>query len=271
MTDVPMYDMPLTGKLCSEISKISCVYKLVVFLDKEYSYVGQTVNLRKRIKEHRYCIKRGRHVINMLPQYDYQNTSIKIIIIETPEYEMLTIREQHHIDALDRNLLINSCTKASAPKTNLAKGISIDVAKKRGSLKVPVVGISLLDKTILKLESIRDSSEHGFNSSLVQRCVAGFIKQHSGYVWVKAEEFNKSMVKKIRKDIILNRFFEGINKKELVAVSENEVKFFSSTSSLKDQGFDRRAVHRVLNSNKYKHKGFLFFDKETYERMKCSN
>lgn len=258
--------VPLDGKVPSDIGKEAAIYKISVFLDKEYIYIGQASNLRKRIKEHRWALKSGKHLVPKILASATADRFFNVTVLETPPYEFLTEREQYHIDTSDKTYLLNTQMIATAPKTNISKGLPVGYRVSRNCNKKAIVGISLVDNSILKFESMRAADRDGFNAGLIQRCVAGFIAQHRGVVWMTVEEYrllNPNEILQIQ-SIEPHKFSKGVYSRKIVAVKGDEVLILSSTKDLDRLGIGRRSAMKIINSTNSTHKGYRVFDYDTW-------
>lgn len=94
------------------------IYKIQSKIDNKY-YIGSSINIFKRWKEHKYELRNNRHSNSHLQNFvnKYTLDNLDFIIIEECTKDNIITREQEYLNTLDKNSF-NICINAIAPMTN---------------------------------------------------------------------------------------------------------------------------------------------------------
>ena len=243
--------------------KKSGIYKIQSIIEPEKFYIGSSVNIQSRKRQHFSMLKLNKHDAIYLQNYynKYGKESLSFHIIEECNQDQLIIREQYYIDNL--NPIFNSRKNAESNfghkfservKQNMSnaqkewrkgKDLSIKLTKK------------LCDEVLeLKSKGLKNQ-EIALKLNISLPSVSKIIKPISN----KLRKLNEIKVKEIKKLISLNYSFKSIGNK--YGVSESVISNISAGRVWKNVKFDNDVTINIENLEKSN-----FLSKETIEEIK---
>lgn len=116
--------------------------------------------------------------------------------------------------------------------------------------KVPIIGVRISDKKVIRFESIAEADRHGFKRRNLWSAINGYDKSHNGYVWCYEDDYSKSKVKSLLKSARLKRVAHVDESGKILKVFENqkEASLFI--------GVDSSQISRVCNGKAKSTKGY---------------
>ena len=160
------------------------IYKIQSKLDNRY-YIGSSINIHKRWKEHKYELNNNRHSNSKLQNFvnKYSLDSLEFNIIEECSKKELLSKEQNYLDKLDENSF-NICVSSCAPMTNRKHSIS----------------------TLEKM-SISQSKENNpmFGTKRPKYVIEALYKANKGRIKTESEKLQRLINLPNRKEITINK------------------------------------------------------------------
>lgn len=184
------------------------IYKIQSKIDDKY-YIGSSININKRWREHKYELKNNKHsnlhLQNFVNKYSLDN--LEFTIIEECNIECLLIKEQDYLNALNSNTF-NICKSCLAPMYNRKHS-----------------------KETLKKMSISQSKENNpiFGTKRPKHVIDALLKANKGRVKSEEEKFKRLVNLPNRRPIVISRNDEIINcfsiaeAGKIIGVSSNSV------------------------------------------------
>lgn len=225
--------------------KKSGIYKIQSTIEPEKFYIGSSVNLQNRKRQHYSMLKLNKHDATYLQNYYNKHGKESLIfhIIEECCQEKLIQREQYYIDTL--NPLFNSRKNAESnfghkfseeTKQNMSKAQKEWRKSKDLSIKLT----KELCNEVLELKSKGlKNQEIALKLNISLPSVSKIIKPISN----KLRKLNEIRVKEIKKLISLNYSFKSIGNK--YGVSESVISNINAGRMWKNIEFDNTVIVNV--------------------------
>lgn len=154
-------------------------------------YVGSSVQIEARLKQHKAALENGNHhSIYLQRSWDKHGSSSFVFeILELCIKEKLIEREQHYIDKL--NSCYNAEKIAGRPPHDSERSRKVmKQAWDNGSFdhcKRAIERINPNTGEVEDYESIADAVRKGFEQSCIWRCLAGLTVSYANYYWQYAD------------------------------------------------------------------------------------
>lgn len=227
--------------------KKSGIYKIQSTIELEKFYIGSSVNLQNRKRQHYSMLKLNKHDATYLQNYYNKHGKESLIfhIIEECCQEKLIQREQYYIDTL--NPVFNSRKNA---ESNFGHKFSEEVKQNMSNAqkewrKGKDLSIKLtkeLCNEVLELKSKGlKNQEIALKLNISLPSVSKIIKPISN----KLRKLNEIRVKEIKKLISLNYSFKSIGNK--YGVSESVISNINAGRMWKNIEFDNTVIVNVEN------------------------
>lgn len=225
--------------------KKSGIYKIQSTIEPEKFYIGSSVNLQNRKRQHYSMLKLNKHDVTYLQNYYNKHGKESLIfhIIEECCQEKLIQREQYYIDTL--NPVFNSRKNA---ESNFGHKFSEEVKQNMSNAqkewrKGKDLSIKLtkeLCNEVLELKSKGlKNQEIALKLNISLPSVSKIIKPISN----KLRKLNEIRVKEIKKLISLNYSFKSIGNK--YGVSESVISNINAGRMWKNIEFDNTVIVNV--------------------------
>lgn len=247
-------------------SGIYCIENLI----DHKKYIGQSVNLKKRISKHLYELKNGVHFNDHLQQawYKYGENNFNISIICYCKKDELDEKEIYYIDlykTTDKKYGYNKDSGGNKNKTRTEEscnkmreywkqhgGINDGLLQATKRAKKPVIQFNKKGEIIAEYDSIIEASEAtGIAFGNISAVCLGDNKTSFGYVWrFKGDDFNKFKIE------------NNIKTKKKVVQYTMDRKYVNEYPSISDAwretGIDYRNISAVCNGNRKSANGYIW-------------
>lgn len=105
------------------MEKVSGIYKLSI---GKYIYIGQSINVINRVKQHKYQLKNNRHRNKYMQNVFNKYKTFEYKVLFRAEKQLLTVLEQVCMNYYDKELLLNSAAAEQLIRTeSWKKAISV--------------------------------------------------------------------------------------------------------------------------------------------------
>lgn len=245
------------------------IYCIENLLDHK-KYIGQSVNLKKRLSKHLYELKNNRHFNDHLQQAwnKYGEENFKIFILDYCEKDELDKKEIYYIDlynTMNRDYGYNKDSGGNKCKTRNEEscdkmrtywkehgGANKGLLQATEQAKKPVVQYTKNGEIISEFDSIMEASKQtGINFRNISSACTGTHKTSFGFVWrFKGDDFDKFKVK------------DDIKTRKVVRQYDLDEKFIKEYPSLSDVSkqtdFNFKNVSQVCNGKRKSAYGYIW-------------
>lgn len=225
------------------------IYKLN-FNNTDKVYIGQSINIEKRFKEHIYELCNQIHSIKMNAAYSLFGIPTLEILIECDSTE-LDITENEAIDIWNSKVLgFNTSTKASGGSS--LKGEDSPTSK-YSNIQIIEIFNYLIDFPEVSFKDISNITEVPYGT-------IAMISQGSNHKWLAEKYPDRYLqllsLKNTRYSLSNSAIRKNINYPKILSPEGICYKVESPTSFAKLHNLDLSALSRVLNRNRESHKGW---------------
>ena len=119
-------------------------------------------------------------------------------------------------------------------------------------LSIPIVCLTLEGVFVKKYNSIEETNNDGFSSTIVSLCCSGQRAQHKDRQFLYYKDYNKN------KEYKYQRGKTSIRKVGKYSKDLKLIKTYNSINSTKEDGFNPKNVQQVCAGNKNTHFGYIF-------------
>lgn len=212
------------------------IYKITCKKNNK-SYIGQSINIEHRIKEHKSC--EGESLIhNAIKKYGIENFTFEVL--EECSLSQLDEKECYWINFFDSYNNGYNLTKGGQGFQNQISVDCFDFSGKRIAIYPSIT-----------------AAEEATGASQVSRCINGYRKQSGGFQWRKHVDQNNQIKPYIRNTALSQPISQYNKDKEWVAdfnsISEATRKVYNT-----DNGSLRRRIKKACEENFGLADGFLW-------------
>lgn len=246
------------------------IYKATNLINNKV-YIGSTKNFRQRLSQHKQQSRTGpfSNFQRAIRKYGFDNFKFEIIC-SVIDYNYADEIEQWFIDHF--NSIKNGYNAVGVLKGSreLVSRVMKDewakpqVRKKRienmrdGSQKKKIISVSIHSGQYRIYKSVHEALRDGFSTSCIYACLNNEAKKGQGYCWFYYEQQNPKLYVEKAKQLLGE--FKSEYYRPIKAINKETGKelMFKNTFALKDQGFEAKAVRRVLRGEREGYKGFYW-------------
>jgi hypothetical protein len=276
------------------VEEITAIHKKIMGIYIIYNkvnnkcYVGQTINLRKRKKEHRTKLNTNIHDNKYLQRScdKYGLDSFIFYIVEiVDDVQNLNEQELYYIKLLETrmnafgyNLKLDTYSREGE---NVSKSIGIEYP----TLRKPIVQVTFDGEFVERYDGIKIAAKNmGVDYSIISNCLRKKTGSACGYVWIYEsvyvnETFNfREYVLQLPNNSftyqynIFNKFElknksqhgRSVNKVYQFSKSGELIKIWNKVSETKNFGFETRFIYACCVGKSKTHKGFIWIYESTY-------
>lgn len=222
------------------------IYRLI-FNGTDKTYIGQSVDVARRYKDHLYLLSKGLGAIRLQNAYNkYGSPTIEII--EETTRDKLSDRENYYINKYNSyNNGYNSLEFAEQVPINTASGTEAPAAKytKEQILEV----FYYITDTLYTAEKISELT-------CVSACIVHYIKLGTGHLWLREIDpikYDKYIIHREHGNACSNK---GISYPKLMSPTGKLINITNRNKFAKENGLDSGALGRVLRGTAKSHKGW---------------
>lgn len=247
-------------KLCG----IYCIENLI----NHKKYIGQSIDIYSRWKQHQSLLNRGVHDNEKLQNAwnKYGNKNFLFYVIQENELLELDDWEKYYINLYDSykngynkdlggksNKIISDETRLKM--SNRMKNLTEDEREKyrRSQPSRPIYQINMNGEIIKEWYGAREASKKlNFNQSSIFECLHHTRWTYRGYIWLFVDEFDSFVLdnyknRRTQSRKVVQKTFDG-----------DVVKMWDSATKTREGGFDPSSVIKCCKEKIEYHKGFYW-------------
>jgi hypothetical protein len=224
-------------------------------------YIGQSVNIRKRLAEHKCLLKSNNHFNRKLQNAwsKHSEDSFSFYVIEVCNEQLLNDLEIEYIHVFDS--IKNGYNLKNGGDSCWVTEESTKELLRLSKKSKPIYQIDFNGNIINTWYGIKEASKKlNLNHSNIQKCVRKEIKSYKNFVWVYVDEYESFSI---------NNHFAKKERKRRAAIPvaryslemEHLQSYGSAIEAMQD-GFDPSSVYKcckgLFGANRNKYKGFIW-------------